>query len=97
MSRGRGSVQRGIIIALTRTPLLSLPELASRVYHCRLESLTASQLRSTRRALKKLVADKVVRPSQYPSGAGRETWELIGPRLRRPAQAQYRAKRIKLV
>jgi hypothetical protein len=96
MSRGRGVVQRGIVIALTRTPLLSVPELASRVYQCRLDEVTEDHLDATRRALKKLVADKVVREAPYSSGAGRPTWELVGPRLRRPTQAQQRAKRIKL-
>jgi len=96
MSRGRGFVQRGIVIALTRIPLLSLHELASRVYGCKFEELTRHNLDHTRYALNKLVADKVVKPSKYPSGAGRQTWELAGPRLRRPAQAQYRAQRIKL-
>jgi hypothetical protein len=96
MSRGRGVVQRGIVIALTRTPLLSVPELASRVYQCRLDEVTKVHLVATRRALRTLVATKVLREAQYSSGAGRPTWELAGPRLRRPAQAQQRAKRIKL-
>jgi hypothetical protein len=96
MSRGRGSVQRGIVIALIRTPLLSVVELASRVYRCELEEVTKAHLWATQRALQKLVADKVVCESQYSSGAGRRTWELVGPRLRRPEQAQRRIKRIKL-
>jgi hypothetical protein len=84
MSRGPGYVEKTLVANMQRLVRPTTRELAASVFEVPEEALTASQLGSVRRALRRLAARGDVQGSHH--RAAPSNWR-IAPRLRRPPSA----------
>jgi hypothetical protein len=79
MGRGLGSVQKAILVTMTRHQSLSVEDIAAIVYRVGSHKPTDTQLGTVHKAVRALTVRGMVKPSGYPTAKGDLGWMLANP------------------